>query len=150
MFGAVFLRHLAGTEARKWTGTPGWVFEGHPALANFIHLPHAPEAVVVVPVGRRIPITVGSTGPLCFIVPGTAPPRFGFVPLVPLCWIKILAAYAALLHPFRSPNFLVKDRGKRKKNKGKAIPPRTGSRSSCSGCLEDSSYGWKHGSTEQH
>ncbi len=128
MFGAVFLRHLAGTEARKWTGTPGWVFEGHPALANFIHLPHAPEAVVVVPVVWLIPVTVGSTGPLCFIVPGTAPQRFGFVPLISVCSIKMAAAYAAFLNPCRYRNFLVKDRGKRKKNKGKAIPPRTGSR----------------------
>ena len=56
VFGAVFLRHLAGTEARKWTGTPGWVFGGHPALANFIHLPHAPDAVVVVPVVWLIPV----------------------------------------------------------------------------------------------
>jgi hypothetical protein len=124
----VFLRHLAGTEARKWTGTPGWVVEGHPALANFIHLPHAPEAVVVVPVGGCVVVPVRRTEVLWIVVPGTAPQRFGFVPLVPLCWIKIAAAYAAFLNPILYRNFLVKDRGKRKKNKGKAIPPRTGSR----------------------
>ena len=50
----------------------------------------------------------------------------------------------------RSPNFLVKDRGKRKKNKGKAIPPRTGSRSCRTGRLADPSYGGKHGSPVHH
>jgi len=106
---------LAGTEARKRArhtradrDPPG---SGRPPCGR-ARIPDAPDPDVVVPVAWFVPVTVRHAGVPRIIVPGTAPQRFGFIPIDPVSQKISPGGVAAFLFP-PLPNIIEKGKGKR-------------------------------------